>query len=252
MPPPLSGSSPRPTAVRRHPASRAQAPHKHATILTVPVLLILASVVILVGVVAVAIGRGGELAEFAGDYPPFDTDDLLTAADVALLRPPSALWGYSAAATDQALGRVAQVVTERDVEIAALRKQLAEIRAATGYTTGTFGAIGSSGSTGSFGAIRSSGAAGSSGSTGSFGATGSSRSTGPSGSAGSSGAAGSFGATGSSGAAAFGSSARRSAPRSGPRPAPRSAPPSAPPPSPAPASPPADTPTADGGTEPGA
>ena len=65
-----------------------------------PVLLILASVVILVGVVAVAIGRGGEMAEFAGDYPPFDTDDLLTAADVALLRPPSALWGYSAAATD--------------------------------------------------------------------------------------------------------------------------------------------------------
>ena len=124
-----------------------------------PVLLILASVVILVGVVAVAIGRGGEMAEFAGDYPPFDTDDLLTAADVALLRPPSALWGYSAAATDQALGRIAQVVTERDVEIAALRKQLAEIRAATGYTTGTFGAIGSSGSTGSFGAIRSSGAA---------------------------------------------------------------------------------------------
>ncbi len=204
--------------MRRNPASRAQAPHKHATILTVPVLLILASVVILVGVVAVAIGRGGEMAEFAGDYPPFDTDDLLTAADVALLRPPSALWGYNAAATDQALGRVAQVVTERDVEIAALRKQLAELRAATGYTTGSFGAIGSSGSTGSFGAIRSSGAAGSSG------------------------------ATGSSGAAAFGSSARRSAPR----PAPRSAPPSAPPPSPAPASPPADPPTADGGTGPGA
>jgi hypothetical protein len=196
----------------------------------VPVLLILASVVILVGVVAVAIGRGGEMAEFAGDYPPFDTDDLLTAADVALLRPPSALWGYNAAATDQALGRVAQVVTERDVEIAALRKQLAELRAATGYTTGSFGAIGSPGSTGSFGAIRSSGAAGSSGAIRS------------------SGAAGSSGATGSSGAAAFGSSARRSAPR----PAPRSAPPSAPPPSPAPASPPADPPTADGGTGPGA
>jgi hypothetical protein len=190
----------------------------------VPVLLILASVVILVGVVAVAIGRGGEMAEFAGDYPPFDTDDLLTAADVALLRPPSALWGYNAAATDQALGRVAQVVTERDVEIAALRKQLAELRAATGYTTGSFGAIGSSGSTGSFGAIRSSGAAGSSGATGSSGAAG------------------------PSGAAAFGSPARRSAPR----PAPRSAPPSAPPPSPAPASPPADPPTADGGTGPGA
>lgn len=95
-----------------------------------PVLLILASLAILVGVVAVAIGRGGEMAEFAGDYPPFETDDLMTAADVALLRPPSSLWGYNSAATDEALGRIAQVVTERDVEIAALRKQLAELRSA--------------------------------------------------------------------------------------------------------------------------
>jgi len=200
--------------VRRNPGSRVQAPHKHATILTVPVLLLLVSVVILVGVVAVAIGRGGEMAEFAGDYPPFDTDDLLTAADVALLRPPSALWGYNAAATDQALSRIAQVVTERDVEIAALRKQLAEVRAATGYTTGSFGVVGSSGAAGSSGATRSSGAAG------------------------------------SSGAVAFGSSGPRSGPRSAPRPAPRAAPPSAPPPSPAPASPPTDTSTDDGGTGP--
>ncbi len=255
MPPPLSGSSPRPTAVRRNPASRVQAPHKHATILTVPVLLLLVSVVILVGVVAVAIGRGGEMAEFAGDYPPLDTDDLLTAADVALLRPPSALWGYNAAATDQALGRIAQVVTERDVEIAALRKQLAEVRAATGYTTGSFGVVGSSGATGSSATGSSatgspatgSPATGSPG-TGSPGATGSSA-TGSSGATGSS-ATGSSGATGSFGAVAFGSAGPRSGPRSVSRPAPRSAPPSAPPPSPAPASPPTDTSTGDGGTGP--
>jgi hypothetical protein len=98
----------------------------------VPVLLILVAVAILVGVVGVAIGRGGEMVEFAGDYPPLETDDLLTAADVALLRPPSALWGYNAAVTDQAFGRIAQVVTERDVEIAALRGQLAEIRGVPG------------------------------------------------------------------------------------------------------------------------
>jgi hypothetical protein len=92
-------------------------------------VLILASAAILVGVVSVAIGRGGEMAEFAGDYPPCEADDLMTAADVALLRPPSALWGYNVQATDEALGRIAQVVTERDVEIAALRRQLAEQRA---------------------------------------------------------------------------------------------------------------------------
>lgn len=93
-------------------------------------MLILASAAILAGVVSVAIGRGGEMAEFAGDYPPCEADDLMTAADVALLRPPSALWGYNVQATDEALGRIAQVVTERDVEIAALRRQLAEQRAA--------------------------------------------------------------------------------------------------------------------------
>ena len=92
-------------------------------------MLILAFAAILAGVVGVAIGRGGEMAEFAGDYPPCEADDLMTAADVALLRPPSALWGYNVQATDEALGRIAQVVTERDVEIAALRRQLAEQRA---------------------------------------------------------------------------------------------------------------------------
>jgi hypothetical protein len=91
-------------------------------------LLILVSVVILVGVVSVAMGHGGEMAEFASDYPPFDVGDLMTAADVALLRPPSALWGYNVQATDEALGRIARVVTERDVEIADLRRRLAESR----------------------------------------------------------------------------------------------------------------------------
>ena len=102
-----------------------------------PVLLILVAVVILVCVVGVAIGRGGELAEFAADYAPCEADDLVTAADVALLRPPSALWGYNVAATDEALAQIAQVVTDRDVEIAALRKQLAELRAAVPADDGT-------------------------------------------------------------------------------------------------------------------
>ena len=82
-----------------------------------------------VGVVSVAMGHGGEMAEFAMDYLP---PDLVTAADVALLRPPSALWGYNAQVTDEALNRIAQVITERDVEIAVLRQQLAELRSATG------------------------------------------------------------------------------------------------------------------------
>jgi hypothetical protein len=95
----------------------------------VPILLLLAGVVILAGVVSVAMGRGGEMAEFATDYLP---PDVVTAADVAMLRPPSSLWGYNAQLTDEALSRIAQVISERDVEIAVLRQQLAELRSATG------------------------------------------------------------------------------------------------------------------------
>ncbi len=105
---------------------------RRGTILNVPILLLLAGVVILVGVVSVAMGRGGEMAEFATDSLPPRLDDVMTAADVTMLRPPSALWGYNVQATDEALSRIAQVITERDVEIAVLRQQLAELRAATG------------------------------------------------------------------------------------------------------------------------
>ena len=58
------------------------------------VVLLAAAAAILCGVVVVAMGRGGEMA-----VPPSATcrptlGDLVTAADVALLRPPAALWGY--------------------------------------------------------------------------------------------------------------------------------------------------------------
>jgi len=80
----------------------------------------------------VAMGRGGEMAEFAGDYLPPTMDDMVTAADVASVRPPPALWGYNVQVTDEAFSRIAQVVTERDVEIAVLRQQLADLRSASG------------------------------------------------------------------------------------------------------------------------
>lgn len=101
------------------------------TMHTVSVLLLLAGAVILVGVVAVAMGHGGEMAEFPSDYVPPTLGDLLTATDVAMLRPPAALWGYNTQVTDEALSRIAQIVTERDVEIAVLRQQLADARSGT-------------------------------------------------------------------------------------------------------------------------
>jgi hypothetical protein len=74
-------------------------------------------------------GRGGELVLFAPDRRPLDPE-VLTAADVALLRPPAALWGYDRQATHVVLNMVAQTVTERDVEIATLRRQLADLQSA--------------------------------------------------------------------------------------------------------------------------
>jgi len=93
------------------------------------VVLLIVAVAILCGVVVVAMGRGGELGRPAADVRPLD-GEIVTAADVALLRPPAALWGYDMRATDEALNMVARTVTERDVEIAILRRQIAELEAA--------------------------------------------------------------------------------------------------------------------------
>jgi len=88
-----------------------------------PVVLLLAALAILAGVVAVAIGRGGELAMFRPDTQA-QSEALATAADVAAFRPPLAFFGYSAPATDEALQRITAVVAERDAEVAWLRDQV--------------------------------------------------------------------------------------------------------------------------------
>jgi hypothetical protein len=89
--------------------------------------MLVAAVVILAGVVVVASGRGGELAATEPDYPPIDLGPV-TSADVALLRPPSAAWGYNMRVTDEALEVIAQAVTERDVQIAALEQEVSDLR----------------------------------------------------------------------------------------------------------------------------
>jgi hypothetical protein len=91
------------------------------------VVLLVAAAVILGGMIVVAIGRGGEMTEFTADVRPVDAD-IETAADVALLRPPVALWGYDKRSTDDALNLVARTGTERDVEIATLRRQIADMQ----------------------------------------------------------------------------------------------------------------------------
>ena len=93
-----------------------------------PIVLLVAAAAILGGVVLAALGRAGEMATFAGDTAPIEFDEV-SATDVALLRPPMSLWGYNAQATEDALRVIARSVTARDVEIATLRRELAELQA---------------------------------------------------------------------------------------------------------------------------
>ena len=92
--------------------------------------MILVAVAILVGVFFVATGRGGELAYEQADHAPLDLGPV-SATDVALLRPPTALWGYNMQVTDEALEKIAQAVRDRDVTIAFLQQRLADVTTQT-------------------------------------------------------------------------------------------------------------------------
>ncbi len=91
-----------------------------------PVVLVVGIIAILIGVFVVATGRGGELAYEHADHAPLDLG-VISATDVALLRPPTALWGYNMQVTDEALDRIARSVRDRDIEIAFLRRKLADL-----------------------------------------------------------------------------------------------------------------------------
>jgi hypothetical protein len=93
---------------------------------TVSVVLLLAAAAILCGVVVVAFGRGGELAKFAADVAPVSVE--FTTADIAQIRPPPALFGYNPQVTDDVLSAMARTVIDRDIEIAMLRQQLADLQ----------------------------------------------------------------------------------------------------------------------------
>jgi len=86
--------------------------------------MVLAIVAVLVAVFFVATGRGGELSQEHVDYAPLELGSV-SAADIAMVRPPTAMWGYNVDVTDEALDRIARVVRDRDLEIAYLQQQLA-------------------------------------------------------------------------------------------------------------------------------
>jgi hypothetical protein len=97
----------------------------------VPVVLLIAAVVIVAAVAFVAVGRGGGMSAEHPDYAPLDLGPV-SATDVVLLRPPSALWGYNMQATDEALERIAESVRERDVRIVALEQLVTDLSRSPG------------------------------------------------------------------------------------------------------------------------
>jgi hypothetical protein len=90
----------------------------------VPVVFVIAVLAVLVGVFYAATGRGGELAYEQTDHAPLDLGPV-SAPDIALLRPPTALWGYNMQVTDEALDHIARAVRDRDITIAYLQEELA-------------------------------------------------------------------------------------------------------------------------------
>ena len=90
------------------------------------VLIVVAAVVIVAVVVFLAMGRGGEMSGERPDYVPLDLGPV-SATDVALLRPPTGLWGYNMQATDEAMELIAESIRERDVRIVALEQLVTDL-----------------------------------------------------------------------------------------------------------------------------
>jgi hypothetical protein len=92
----------------------------------VPVVRGIAFVVVIVAVELVAMGRGDGLSVERGDYLQLDLGPV-SATDVALLRPPTGLWGYNMQATDEAMEQIAESIRERDVRIVALEQLVTDL-----------------------------------------------------------------------------------------------------------------------------
>ncbi|MDF5755449.1 hypothetical protein [Spongiactinospora sp. TRM90649] len=95
------------------------------------VVLALAAVAILGGVVSVAMGRGGEMAEFPPDVPPLDLPAAgqLGAVDFVALQLPVSLVGYHTQSVDETLHRAAGAISARDTRIAVLEQRVTELLA---------------------------------------------------------------------------------------------------------------------------
>jgi hypothetical protein len=88
--------------------------------------LIIAILAIVAVAVFTAVGHGGQLSAEHPDHAPLELGPV-SATDVVLLRPPTALWGYNVQVTDEAMERIAESIRERDVRIVALEQLVTDL-----------------------------------------------------------------------------------------------------------------------------
>lgn len=90
------------------------------------ILIGLAALAVLVGVVYVVLGKGGQLARYEADFPPLDLPDgrPVRAFELGGLMVPLSLWGYHVRAVDELLVRLAGTLQEREEHIADLEWRL--------------------------------------------------------------------------------------------------------------------------------
>ncbi|MFB9471196.1 hypothetical protein [Nonomuraea salmonea] len=93
------------------------------------VILAIAAIAILVCVVLVSLGKGGELTEFPPDVPPLDLPEAgqLSAVDFMALHLPVNLVGYHTQSVDETLRRAATAISARDTRIAVLEQRVSEL-----------------------------------------------------------------------------------------------------------------------------
>jgi hypothetical protein len=93
------------------------------------VILAIAALAILVCVVLVSLGKGGELTEFPPDVPPLNLPEAgqLTAVDLMALELPVNVVGYHTQSVDETLRRAATAISARDTRIAVLEQRVSEL-----------------------------------------------------------------------------------------------------------------------------
>ena len=93
------------------------------------ILVAAAALAVLVGVVYVVLGKGGQLARFEADFPPLNLPEgrSVGSRDLSSLLIPLSMWGYHVRAVDALLIRLTAALREREERIEDLEWRLARL-----------------------------------------------------------------------------------------------------------------------------